>query len=493
MEKKTLKLTAALLVLVAAIAAAMGVLVYRQHLALKQAESEAERAADPYIREDGVYDLREADLEDARLFGFTGAVSVDLSGREIEPGVYEAVRKNNPEAVILWDVPFGGARIPNTAEELAVTEFDEETERLLGYFPALKTLDGSACAEYAALCEYQRKHPEQHVLYTVPVFGKKVASGETWLALSDLPEDMFHEDELLEKLALLPDVTDIDLVGVPLTDETKTALKTARPDIRWYWFVDVAGKRFRSTDTHLDFTDVDFDSFEQLPGAVRLFNAPALVDVATQGFENVQMERVQKEFPDTVFAWTLRIGKYNVRTDVTVLDLGFEAGDRALRNDDIKQLKYCTQLEALSLNSQSISDLSPIAGLKKLKILCLGANRISDIKPLSELTDLQYLNLASNSISDLKPLSKLSELTDLNLMDNRISDLSVVTELKKLKRVFVGKNDATPGEINRVAEAVGSYAELNDSAKANWKKSASCEVVDDIFTSRVMRKLYETP
>ncbi|MDO4492723.1 MAG: leucine-rich repeat domain-containing protein [Clostridia bacterium] len=478
-------------VLLAAILAMAGFLAWRYRRDVRLAVEAAARAADPYIRPDGIYDLKNADLSDARLFDIADARSVDLSGREIDPGAIEAICGKNPGAEILWDVPFAGERIPNTAETLYISDFGAETKKALGYFTKLRTLNAVAVPEYRAVMEYAETHPELEVVYGVPLFGKTVLSTEQWLDLTGVGAADFDADELLEALEALPGVTDVDLVGMELDDATKLALKAAHPGIRWYWFVNAGGKRFESTAKKLDFTDCDFASFDAFLDVVRLMNTPEYVDVATQGFESVQMEKACAEFPDTVFAWTLRIGKYFVRTDAQVIDLGYESGDRALRNADIVPLKYCSRLEALSLNNQSISDLTPLAGLTKLRVLCLGANKISDLRPLANLKKLQYLNLTSNKVCDLAPLAGLSELTDLNVMDNDVTDLSPLFGMKKMRHLYVGGNDGlTPGASDRAAEALGANAQVNASAKGNWKNNPVRDTVDDIFVSRSMRTLY---
>ena len=112
-------------------------------------------------------------------------------------------------------------------------------------------------------------------------------------------------------------------------------------------------------------------------------------------------------------------------TNLTALDLGAEF----------------VEAERRSINSNSVSDLSPLVGLVNLTDLTLGDNNISDISPLAGLTNLTWLWLPDNSISDISSLSGLTNLTGLGLMDNNISDLSPLSGLTNLTWLILGDNN----------------------------------------------------
>ena len=104
---------------------------------------------------------------------------------------------------------------------------------------------------------------------------------------------------------------------------------------------------------------------------------------------------------------------------------------------DLTGLEHATNLIWLDLNivflaedfiNNSVSDLSPLAGLTNLTHLWLGDNSISDISALTGLTNLESLALGDNSISDISPLIGLTQLTHLWLGDNSISDISPLVE-----------------------------------------------------------------
>ena len=100
-----------------------------------------------------------------------------------------------------------------------------------------------------------------------------------------------------------------------------------------------------------------------------------------------------------------------------------------------------------AVNSNTISDFSPIAGLTQLTSLNLTHCGLSDVSFLSGLTQLTNLSLRDNNISDISPLAELTQLTDLSLWDNNISDISPLAGLKKLTTLWLHENsisDVTP-------------------------------------------------
>ena len=118
---------------------------------------------------------------------------------------------------------------------------------------------------------------------------------------------------------------------------------------------------------------------------------------------------------------------------------------------DLTGLEFASNLRELNLgeenvsgtglNSNAVSDLSPLAGLANLIALNLNNNSISDLSPLAGLTQLTtLLGLNDNLISDLSPLTGLVNLTHLHLGNNLISDLSPLAGLTKLDRLWLYGN-----------------------------------------------------
>ena len=139
----------------------------------------------------------------------------------------------------------------------------------------------------------------------------------------------------------------------------------------------------------------------------------------------------------------LRAPNANI-TDLT----GLEAATNLLRLELGEQY---VAVEGRRINSNAISDLSPLSGLTALTRLDLNGNNISDISALSGLTNLVILELSNNSISDISALSGLTNLFFVGLWDNLISDISPLvanTGFGQGEEVIVSENPLSEASIN---------------------------------------------
>ena len=108
---------------------------------------------------------------------------------------------------------------------------------------------------------------------------------------------------------------------------------------------------------------------------------------------------------------------------------------------DLSPLAGLTNLTRLALDNNNITDISPLAGLTSLTRLWIYSNAITDISAVAGLTNLTYLGLGGNNISDISPLEGLTNLTRLTLNNNSISDVSAVAGLTNLTYLGLGGNN----------------------------------------------------
>ena len=131
-------------------------------------------------------------------------------------------------------------------------------------------------------------------------------------------------------------------------------------------------------------------------------------------------------------------------TNLTYLDLGdMEVEGRWINSNSVSNLSPLaglTKLTRLEINDNNISNISPLAGLTNLTELELSSNNITDISPLVSLINLEVLGLGRNSVSDLSPLADLTKLVGLYLGINPASDLSPLTGLTNLESLFLDGN-----------------------------------------------------
>ena len=138
-------------------------------------------------------------------------------------------------------------------------------------------------------------------------------------------------------------------------------------------------------------------------------------------------------------------------TSLTRLHLGTDSAEGRFVNSndisDLTPLAGLTNLTHLHLHRNSIADLTPLAGLTNLTRLSLSENSIADLTPLARLTNLTHLHLHRNSIADLTPLARLTNLTRLSLGENSIADLTPLARLTNLTTLWLWDNrvsDLTP-------------------------------------------------
>ncbi|MDR1573145.1 MAG: leucine-rich repeat domain-containing protein [Clostridiales Family XIII bacterium] len=137
-------------------------------------------------------------------------------------------------------------------------------------------------------------------------------------------------------------------------------------------------------------------------------------------------------------------------TSLTELDLS----RHGLTDADIEPLRHMTNLTALGLNYNQISDVGPLSGLAALTELHLDRNQISDVNPLSGLTNLRELWLDFNTISDVDPLSGLTNLKELDLYGNQINDIGPLSGLTALTDLYLGGNPLTDAQIAELQAAL---------------------------------------
>ena len=136
------------------------------------------------------------------------------------------------------------------------------------------------------------------------------------------------------------------------------------------------------------------------------------------------------------------------------------------------------ELRALSISSNRISDLTPIASLAKLSSLVVADNEISDVSALRSLSRLTYLAADDNRIVDLSPLSELAELDALSLNGNAIADLAPVAAIPGLSSLHLDGNaisDLSPlanleylGELWLADNAVSDLSPLSAHRRIGW-------------------------
>ncbi len=165
------------------------------------------------------------------------------------------------------------------------------------------------------------------------------------------------------------------------------------------------------------------------------------VDMFSTQVTAKQVALLEEALPEVTFGWKLQLMRYKnkhiVRTDAEA----FSTLHGVCPNhpsEEFELLKYCTDMLALDLGHNYLTDISFLLNMPRLRVLILGENqKLRDISVLAELKDLEYLELFTCGIKDITPLTKLPKLMDLNLANNSVKDWRPLKEMKQLKRLWI--------------------------------------------------------
>ncbi|MGN0318383.1 MAG: leucine-rich repeat domain-containing protein [Lachnospira sp.] len=269
------------------------------------------------------------------------------------------------------------------------------------------------------------------------------------------------------------------------------------------WETQICGVTVKSTDELLDVSNKtipDIDDF-----AKQLETLPALkkVDMCGCGFSNEQMEQLCNKFPDIKFVWELKMGIWTLRTDAVAFST-LKDGTiyYRLTNDDAKVLKYCTDMVALDIGHNRVTDLSFLQYMPDLRILILVDNMIenddetyiSDLSMLKYCKKLMYLEFFVGSVSDISVLADLKELVDLNISYNPISDITPLLELPKLERLFLEHTNVSLDDYKLLQETypdaqIVYYGE--GSVDQGWRTHERYYAMKDMYKKNYVNDLFK--
>lgn len=410
----------------------------------------------------------ELDLSDSGLSEFKGLSKLhslrflDLRDLDISIDKYNEIECDVPsDCDIKWSVPLGTQTFDNDS---IVVSFSDAVVDLsaIKYFDKINEISALNCTQYEELKELSLSMPDCRIKWQIPFNGSFYSSDTKALTL----EDGTDPDEAL-RLKLFPQLATVDASGY--TDyDTLFSLVNDLPSCSFSWTAKLADQTLKSTDTSVVLGEDSVSDIDKF--ITQLNHLPLLkrIDMCECALPESSMEKLCNAFPDRKFIWVVKFGSkdiryWTLRTDATIFSTLNPSGGTPFDQDDFAPLfKYCTDLVALDLGHNSITDISSITNLKKLKFLILADNQISDISPLSELHDLEFLEIWSNSIKDVSPLTLLNNLKDIDLANNFVSDLTPLYAMTDLRSIRLDNGLSTA----KVQRNPLSYDQLNQLGRA---------------------------
>ncbi len=144
----------------------------------------------------------------------------------------------------------------------------------------------------------------------------------------------------------------------------------------------------------------------------------------------------------------LKAGDFSGLTGLETLYLNHASANANEKNSisDISPLAGLTTLTRLQLSDNLISDISALSGMTSMRNLYLDNNSISDISALSGMTSMTILSMKNNNVTDVSPLSGMTSMFILSVAGNPISDYATLHTLQShsLFRLDISLNNNPP-------------------------------------------------
>lgn len=322
--------------------------------------------------------------------------------------------------------------------DLSGKDFSDDTENLFKLHQ-LKYADltdtGISAETYDSI---QSRLPGCTVSWSVPFGGEYYKNDITGLTVSP---DVSASD--MKNLRYFTALTSLDASHYPLCDELFDATAELRkPDsgCSCTFSSTLYGSPIDAESTRFDFSDKVITDLSEFYRVLRFFPNVREIYLGDVSVPDKDVSELNKAFPDTSVIWLVEFARWQARTDIKVFSTLIGAGQR--KTFDEKELypliAYCTELRALDLGHNHMSDISALAGLKKLEVLILSGNTIDNIEAVGSLTHLNYLEVFNcDGIEDLSPLASCTELENLMLNNmGNVRNASVIENCKKLSLLY---------------------------------------------------------
>lgn len=317
-----------------------------------------------------------------------------------------------------------------------------------------------------------RKNPAARILIAVALLCLVVAGALVGISVSKSSDAVQTIETITptDTPAPTPAPTPTPIVTEKLSgeygwDEIK-ALEEANPYTRYDYDFELYGRIFNLLDEQLDLNHVDIEDEGELVRKV-LSCMPNVnyLDMDFCGVSNESMASIRDDFPNVKVVWRIWFGTaYTCRTDVTKILASCPGGGGNLRPNNTEALKYCTDVKYMDIGHNSeIGDISFLQYMPNLEVLIIAMDDIDDemLKVLVNCPHLEFLEIQTNHITDLSPLSGMKELKHLNIANNNyLSDISPLYGLTQLERLWIGVLTKVPqeqmDEMERLAAEAGN-------------------------------------
>ena len=393
----------------------------------------------------------------ADLDRFYNLQSLDLRGSDCYDAILDYAAAH-PEVEVKYDVLLGETRYAQDTKELTFYDGEYDFDQLLqniAYLPELTSLDLPQTSLSAEdLEKLETAYPGIKINYTISLLGEEVAKDVITLDLSYMEPGQV--DEAIAPLSRLSSLEEIRLTGADgqnlLAPADVKKLMDALPGVPIHYSFDLFGKTVSTADERVEYVlqDIGEEAIPQIRQALDIMPACTYFKLDRCGIGTPEMVKLREDYPNVKMVWRIDFGPCNCLTDVEMIHC-----TEGIGNDDVQELKYCTDVKYLDLGHNGMmSDISFIGYMPKLKIAIIADSSTSTLEPFRNCPELERLEIVNcDNLTDLSPLADCKKLKGLNMScAYGIKELSPLYGLKDLERLYLGANGISDEEIAEAAE-----------------------------------------
>lgn len=224
------------------------------------------------------------------------------------------------------------------------------------------------------------------------------------------------------------------------------------------------------------------------------------------GLNNAEYAKLQDDHPNIKIVWEVDLTYWRVRTDAVAFSTFNYVGQGYwMTNAEAYYLKYCTDMVALDIGHNRVTDVSFLQYMPNLKVLILVDNMkvdeygnyigyLSDLSVLKHCPKLRYLEFFVSDVSDLSFLQYCREIEDLNVCYCNITSVEYLMDLPRLQRLWIEGNWDLPYE--EFAKLIPIYPNAtlvyygSGSIDQGWREGDHYWAMRNMVTNNVIDPIY---
>ncbi len=412
--------------------------------------------------------------------------ALDLTERDMSIAEYDQLQAVLPECQITWMVPFQGGKFSNASTSLTVSSFTQQDMALvMAYFPNLKTLDASACKDYAVLRDFQAANQGCAVNYQIDLGGKKIGLEEVVMTLEN---GDYTLETLTENLQYLPQMVEVTLKKPDMTLQQIDELKAAYPEIVFHCTVELLGQEYDNETTELDLSAMTAEDLDTIAGKLAMLPKLQTVELmkadGTCSLTAADVKQLAALAPAVSFHFEFEFFGQTLSSDMeevvftkvkmgdtaetelrTALDLlpkckrfvldscGFSDEVLAKLRDDYRDRTKIVWRINFAKSASCLTDVDIFISCGDLEknyksvqycedVVYMDIGHCEELRTIefvASMPKLKGLIVSGSSISDLTPLANCKELEFLELVFcGYVEDLSPLKNLTNLRMLNIG-------------------------------------------------------